>query len=354
MARNPTAAQRAALAALLEKYGPLIRDAFEAAIYRARARADIGGLIDALERGDVNGAVEMLRMDHGDFSALREAVRQTYMAAGEDVRYMLPRAIVATYGFDGSNQRARAWLEQHGAALVQGITEDSRTATQRAILDVLESRQERGLRSAALDITGRIAEVGPLKGQRVGGIIGLTSEMTDETINARAILSNPDRLREYFTIDRETGKLKPGRYKRIDKRFLRTVYSAWKNDRALTSAEIKRGMTQHKNKLLKVRGDMIAQHEAFQAQASSREEAMAQVLERPDVEDVTRRWQLGFPREHRQNHVALADKVISFNERFDLGNGITARCPHDEDLPISETGGCRCSCVYRVKLRRGV
>lgn len=351
MARNPTAAQRAALAALFEKYGPIIRAAFEDAMYRARGRVDVGGMIEAMERGDLFGAMEALRMAAGDFSALREAVRQTYFAAGEDVRTMLPRQIAATWGFDGYNQRAVAYVGQHGAALVQGIVDDTREATQKAILAVLEAPQERGLRSAALDITGRVAKAGALKGQRVGGIIGLTSEMTDEVIAARAMLSDPARLREYFVIGKD-GSIRP-RYARSDKRFLRTVVSAWKNGRALTADEIERGMTGHKNKLLRVRGDMIAQHEAFQAQAASREEAMAQVLERPDVEDVTRRWQLGFPREHRPNHVALADHVISFNDRFDLGNGITARCPHDDGLPASETLGCRCSISYRVKLKRG-
>jgi len=106
--------------------------------------------------------------------------------------------------------------------------------------------------------------------------------------------------------------------------------------------------------MLAYRGKKIAEDQAFRAQAESREEAMLQVIERPDVEDVTRKWQLGFPKEHRENHVALAGKVISLSERYDLGNGITARCPHDTDLPIGETAGCRCSAVYRVKLKRGV
>lgn len=349
MARNYTAAQRASLAALLNKYGPLIQKAFEEAFYKGRGRVDIRAVTDALERGALDEAVEMFRMEVGDFSALREAVRQTYFAAGDDVRGLLPRQIAAAWSFDGYNPRAVAYVDQHGANLVQGIVDDTRHATRRALLAVLEAPQDRSLRSAALDITGRLNRA---TGRREGGILGLTAEMTDEVLAARAMLSDPALLRQYFIIGRD-GSIKP-RYARSDKRFLRTVYSAWKSGRALTVAEIERGMDGHKNKLLKIRGDMIAQHEAFQAQAASREEAMTQVLERPDVEDVTRRWQLGFPREHRQNHVALAGQVISFSDRFDLGGGITARCPHDEDLPASEVLGCRCSSVYRVKLKRGV
>jgi len=340
MARNPTAAQKAALDALLKKFGPQIEKAFADAIYRARGRVNVGALIEAMERGDLYGAADMLRMEAGDFSALREAVRQTYFAAGEDVQGMLPGQIAAAWGFDGYNQRATAYIDQHGAALVQGIIDDTQAATQRALLDVLENPQERSLRSAALDITGRMAKTGTLKGQRVGGTLGLTSEQTGYVINARRDLVTLDS--RYFT-----RKLR-------DKRFDRTVAKAIREGTPLTQTQIDKITGRYKDKLLAYRGKLISENEAFTAQAASREEAMQQVLDRPDVEDVTRKWQLGFPREHRENHAALAGKRISFSERFDLGGGVVARCPHDPDLPIGETAFCRCSCVYRVKLRRGI
>jgi phage protein D len=120
----------------------------------------------------------------------------------------------------------------------------------------------------------------------------------------------------------------------------------------LTQAQIDKITGRYKDRLLAYRGKQVSENETFRAQAASREEAMMQVMERPDVETVTRKWQLGFPKEHRENHVALAGQRIDWTERFDLGNGITARCPHDPDLPIGESAGCKCSCVYRVKLRR--
>jgi hypothetical protein len=337
MPRNPTAAQRAALAALLDKYGPIIRTAFMDAVYLARARVDVGALIEALDRGALGEAAEMLRMEQGDFSALREAIRQTYFSAGSDVGSLLPRQIAAAWGFDGQNQRAQALLEANGAALVQGIVEDAQEAVRRALVNAIESPRTGGLRAAALDITGRMSRA---TGRREGGIVGLTSEMTDWVINARADLTNLDR--RYFT-----RKLR-------DRRFDRTVAAAIRDGRSLTQKQIDRITGRYKDRMLAYRGKKIAEDQAFRAQAESREEAMLQVIERPDVEDVTRKWQLGFPKEHRENHVALAGKVVSLGERYDLGNGITARCPHDADLPIGETAGCRCSAVYRVKLKRGV
>lgn len=349
MARNPTAAQRAALSAFLDAWEPRLRDAFITAVLRSRASVDFARLLDALERGRVDEATEMLRIRTDLLSPLREAARGAYMDGGEDASVTLPRQIAASFGFDGLNQRAVGFLERRGADLVQGLVDDSREAARSVLVSALEGDQNRSLRAVALDLVGRRQTAGPQRGQRVDGIVGLSSQMTDELIRARAILSNPDRLREYFIIDRENQKVKP-RYARSNLHFLRTVAKAVREGRGLTAEEIERGMNGHKSKLLKARGDLIARDQAFQAQAASREEAMLQVLERPDVEDVTRRWQLGFPREHRPHHVALAGQVISIRERFDLGNGILARCPHDSDLPASETLNCRCSCVYRVVL----
>ncbi len=349
MARNPTAAQRAALSAFLDAWEPRLREAFLQAIYRSRATVDLQQLIEALERGRVDEAAEMLRIRTDLMSPLREAARGAYMAGGEGAATILPRQIAASFGFDGFNQRAVGFLERRGGELIQGLEEDSREAARNVMVSALEGEQNRSLRAVALDLVGRRQAAGSLRGQRVDGIVGLSAEMTDELIRARAILSSPDRLREYFIVDRETGKAKP-RYARSNLHFLRTVATAVREGRGLTAEEIERGMNGHKSKLLKARGELIARDQAFKAQAESREEAMLQVLERSDVEDVTRRWQLGFPREHRPHHVALAGQVISIRERFDLGNGITARCPHDSDLPASETLNCRCSCVYRVVL----
>lgn len=51
----------------------------------------------------------------------------------------------------------------------------------------------------------------------------------------------------------------------------------------------------------------------------------------------------------RANHVALAErtaaKPIPFDASFELGNGLTARYPHDPLLPASEVVNCRCRAV---------
>ena len=50
----------------------------------------------------------------------------------------------------------------------------------------------------------------------------------------------------------------------------------------------------------------------------------------------------------RENHKVLNNKWIKINEKWDLGSGIYAECPHDPDLPASET--VRCSCLTNIQI----
>lgn len=337
MARNPTAAQRAAITEALAQFPAKIKAAFEDAIFRARAAVNVAALIEALERKDAAGAAAQIELTEAQLWRMAEEIRAVYLWSGDaQISAIAPAGFGgATWRFDGSNPVAQDWIARRGADLVQGIVEDTKAATRRAILDALENSQERSLRAAALDIVGRTNKI---TGRREGGILGLTAEQTDYVISARAELTRLDA--NYFTRARR------------DTRFDATVRRAIASGKALTQAEIDKITGRYKDRLLSYRGDLISQHETFAAQAAAREEAMRQTLLRNDVETVTKRWQLGFPKEHRANHVALKDTVIDFSERFDLGNGITAACPHDAALPVGETAWCRCSCVYRVKLRR--
>lgn len=337
MARNPTAAQLAAIKAALDQFPERVKAAFADAIFSARAAVDVAALVDALERGDAAGAVAQIELTESQLWRMAEEVRGVYLWSGDaQISAVAPAGFGgASWRFDGSNPIAQDWIATRGADLAQGIVADTKAATQRAILDVLESPMDRSLRAAALDIVGRTNKT---TGRREGGILGLTAEQTDYAISARAELTRLDP--HYFTRARR------------DKRYDAIVRKAIESGKALTQAEIDRITGRYKDRLLSYRGDLISQHETFAAQAAAREEAMRQTLLRNDVEAITKRWQLGFPKEHRANHVALKDTVVDFSERFDLGNGVTAACPHDAELPVGETAWCRCSCVYRVKLRK--
>lgn len=90
MARRPT--QRQLLAELLEKYGPEIAAAFRAAIDDLRAGADLQSIITALERGDIEGALQALHLDRAAYEPLEAKIREAYAAAGQQTARTLPSA----------------------------------------------------------------------------------------------------------------------------------------------------------------------------------------------------------------------------------------------------------------------
>ena len=334
MARGPTRTQIAAVDALLAARWPLIRAEFMAAVRRMRAGVDLSALVAAMERGDVGEALFLLRLRQGALSPMLESIRQTYVAGGGIGEIGQPGALAATFAFDGQNPRAQAWIASHAATLVQAAEADHIEAMRLALTDAMQGN--RPLRSAALDITGRM---NAMTGQRTGGIMGLTAQQTDWVINARADLHNLDA--RYFT-----------RALR-DRRFDAAVRAAIDAGRPIPQADIDRIVGRYKDRLLARRGEVIARNEAFTAQAAGRYEAMRQMLDRPDVETVTKKWQVGYPRKPRENHLILGGtRVERLDDPFQLGGGLTCQHPHDDSLPASERLNCRCSVVYRVRLRR--
>lgn len=338
-------AQKAAIQALVKQLEPSIAKSFSDAVYSARGRVNIAELIAAMQSGDLAAAQNMLTMTDADFAPVKEAIRGAYVQSGQSAAAILPRGIAAKWGFDSFDPRAVAFITEHGAALVQGIIADTQEATQAVLTRALT--EQRSLREAALDIVGRL---NTRTGKREGGILGLTSQMTDEITNARAILSDPNRLREYLVKDQVTGRWKT-KYARADQRFKNVVVKAINEGRGLTKAEIERGLELHKNKLLKVRGQMIARNEAFTAQATGRDLAMQQIKERPDIETVTVRWQHNLSQNPRDDHVAMDGTVIDLGQTFNFPDA-QMKHPHDPAGGASHSIGCRCIAVYRARAKR--
>lgn len=331
MARNPTAAQRAAIEAILAAYEPRVRDAFLASIYSARAAIDLPVLIEALERRDVARAIELLRINQALIFPLEEAVRGSYIAGAQAVLPVLPRMISATWAFEGRHPRAEAWISDKGAELVQGIGADLEPVRS-VILSGLD--ENRGAREVALDIAGRI---NPATGRREGGMLGLTTQQTDYVIRARQQLHDLDA--GYFTRQLR------------DRRFDGLVRKAIRDGKPLAQADIDRITGRYKDRLLKARGDLIARNETFTAQAAGRDEAYRQIAARADVETVTVRWQHSPQERGRPDHIAMDGKKITLGEAFEMPDFVKMKHPHDPAGGAKHSANCKCIAVYRVELR---
>ena len=333
MARTPTQAQIAAVEAILSGAEKQIQDAFLAAIYAARGRIDLGALIDALERRDIQAAIEMLRFDQSLLWPLEEAIRGTFLQGGAAVAGTLPAGLQGRFGFNGRHPRAEELIRQQGAALVQVMEAEQIDAMRVVLTDAVE--QSRPSRQVALDITGRMNKA---TGRREGGIVGLTSQQTDWIISARRELDGLDA--GYF-----------GRKLR-DKRYDKLVAAAIKIGKPLPVADVDRIASRYKDRMLDYRGKLIARNEAHQAQAQGRHEAYQQMLDGPDVERIEKKWIHGFSREPREDHRAMDGKTIRFGEDFIMSDGARMAYPHDPRGGARHNLSCRCTLFYRAVPRR--
>lgn len=328
-------AESARLRQALDRLEPALRDAFIRAVQDNASAVDLSELARLIEVGDVEGAARLVVPSEAQLFQVIEEVRSGVIEGGLLVQP--PALLRGSFAFNGRHQRAEQLVATQGAELVQGIQSETLAATRAAITAGLE--EGRGNRAVALEITGRRD---PATGQRTGGILGLTVEQTDAIMRARAILSDPDRLEEYFKADGAP------RYKLSDRRFDGLIRKAIAGKVRLTAADIDKIIEAHKSKSLKFRGALIAKNEAARAIAAGQYEAYAQMQEDPRIAYVSLTWSHGLSVEPRPDHVAMSGTVVRLGQSFVFPEGVAMKHPHDPLAPARHVLNCRCVAIYRA------
>lgn len=323
-------AQQRKIRLLLERLDPSVQEAFTVAIQAARRQVNITALIEALDRGDLGAAVRLLQLPQGVLFPLEEAIRQAYVEGGRMVAIAAPSALI---GFNGGTPRALSWLRELSSTRIQGIMADTMEATRSALIAGRE--QGMGSKAIARMITG--TRVGT---QRVGGILGLTTQQADSIMSGRAKLASgdPKLMREYLSL-----KLR-------DRRYDKAIKTAISEGRAITGPQLDKILEGHKSKALAYRGKLIAQNETFQALEAGRSEAIAQALENPDVEGASKRWQWNFSKDPRPEHQAMDGTVVEFADDFAFSDA-RMKHAHDPAGGAAHNLGCGCITIYRIRMR---
>lgn len=339
---------------MVEALEPDIRDAFLRAVRSMRQSAPVSVLSDLLEAGRIDDVIEVLGMDTARLSPLTEAVRAAFVAGGVQgaaevppialaIRPIItgsyaarPLSPVMRVSFDLLNPRAESWLREHSATLVTRIVEDQRTAIRQALTTGMHAG--RNPRQTALDIVGRVAE----GGRRSGGIVGLTSQQAQFVSNMRAELADPARMANYFTRERR------------DRRFDATVRKAMEAGRPLSQADIDKIAGRYADRLLQLRGEMIARTESLAAFHAAREEAFRQAIAAGNLqpEHVRKKWGAVGDKRTRHSHAELNGTEIGLDELFTSPTGARMRYPGDTENGAgpADVAGCRCSAIYRIDM----
>lgn len=340
---------RQTIAKIEKLHGPKIARAFAAAIADLKDSITIGRVVAALERGDINAAVQAMNINNAAFAKLRQAITEPYAATGEAViaagLARAPREIRAIVRWDITNPVAerslREWLGQH----ITQIAEDTRNAARSALAD----GYARGLgpRQIALDVVGRI---GP-NGRRVGGVLGLNGPQERTMATMRNALSDPAEYRKFFVIDQKTGRWK-NRWEGANHNATRTIRKAIQNGETLTPKQIERILAANESKMLNQRGTAIARTETANAVESARLDAFRMEVEAHNVPDryVIKEWRHGGGgKDPREGHMAMnGEQVTGMNTSFVLPDGTLMQGPHDPMAPAKHVINCTCSLLLSV------
>lgn len=333
MARRPNARRR--LEALADQFEPIIRASFLAAIADLASNAEIGRIIERLERGDINGALRALHVDPAAFRQFEEEIRRAYLAGGNAAADSLPQLRTPDGGrvvwrFDARFPVAENYLRDFSGRRITRMTEDMMLASRNVLAEGLaEGINPKRLTSRLVGVYDR------QRRERFGGILGLTSTQERAVSRARRSILAGDRafIAEYLNRDARDR----GPFGIFDKR-LREVM---RGERALSVAEVDQMMRGYESSLLRVRADTISRTEMLGALNHSNYAATEQMIAAGNInrQDVKKRWKATKDSRVRDSHSALDGETVGIDERF--SNGLLYPC--EPGGAPEETINCRCS-----------
>lgn len=334
------ATNRSIFEQLLDKYDQTLAEAFFQGIEAIKSQITLRVVVERLEKGDISGAVAAMHLEPEAFSALELALAEAYNSGGISFVDNLPRlkdtdGNRVIFRFGVRNPEGEAFLRDHSAQLVTRIVEDQRIGIRQALTEGLEAG--RNPRSTALDVIGRINRV---TGRREGGIIGLTAPQERFVSSARAELLSGDTalLRNYLTRQRR------------DKRFDRTVMAAIHEGKPIPAEMLTRIVGRYSDRLLELRGEMLARTETMTALGTARENAMRQQIDngKVAVQDVQKIWRSAGDGRVRHTHRVLNGNAVGIDDTFQSVSGARLRYPGDPQAPTNEIVGCRCHLEYKI------
>lgn len=330
------------LAEIKKQYGRRVANAFAASIDDITSKVVLNRLIEALDRGDIEAALDILNITPSMFASLRQEVAAAYNAAGQAVMSAIvvtaPRATKAVLRWDATDPIAERYLREVLGQRISGdITADTRQAVRTAMSEGFAKGQ--GPRQIALDVVGR---VGP-NGKRAGGILGLNSQQEQWVRNMRGYLQSGD-LKSVLRMSKR------------DRRFDKTIERLMREGKQPTAKQIEQWTGRYADRLLKLRGDTIGRTETAIAQERSRMDAFREALDQsglPDDYTVKKWFHGGGGMRPRETHVAENEDVVrGLNTPFTLVSGVQMQYPHEPNAPAEEVINCTCTYTIRIDWRR--
>ncbi|MFT6427983.1 MAG: hypothetical protein ACJAVC_001257 [Brevundimonas sp.] len=330
MARRPS--QKRLFRELAAKYGLEVAQAFMTAIRDLTRQVEIQKLLLALERRDLDAAMQALHIDRAAFQPLEAKLVEAFTAGGQGAVTSMPAAVSIGFRFDPGNQRAAAIIRETAATLITRLTQGEIDQARAFLADGMA--RGAGPRSVALDLVGRISRA---TGNREGGLIGLSGPYRDYVATARAELASTDPalLRNYLTRNQR------------DRRYDKAVARAIEAGKPVPPETARTAITRYSARLVRLRGEVIARTEGLPAIRAAKHEAFQQLVDdgRVEVMDIVRGWSTTEDGRQRDTHDAMnGQEVRGLDMPFTSPSGAQFRWPGDTSFgaPAAEVIACRC------------
>lgn len=330
MARRPS--QRRLFRELAAKYGLEVAQAFLAAVKDLTRQVEFQKLLLALERKDLQAAMDALHINRAAFLPLEAKLVEAFTAGGQGAVASMPASVTIGLRFDPGNQRAAAIIRETAGTLITRLTENEIEQARSFLAEGMA--RGTGPRAVALDLVGRISRA---TGQREGGLIGLSGPQRGFVEAARAELSSSDPalLRNYLT------------RKQRDRRYDKAVAKAIDTGQAMPAETARAAITRYSARLVRLRGETIARTEGLPAIRAAKHEAFQQLVDegRVDVMAIVRGWSTNQDGRQRDTHDAMkGQEVRGLDAPFTSPSGAQFKYPGDRSLgaPAKEVIDCRC------------
>ncbi|MBB4798011.1 hypothetical protein HNP32_001735 [Brevundimonas bullata] len=324
----------------MAKYGLEVAQAFMAAINDLRSNVELQKVIAALERGDLQGAMDALHLSRAAFAGLEAKITEAFIAGGQGAVASMPAAVSIGFRFDPGNQRAASWIRQFSGNLITGLVDGERQQAR----DFIADGMARGAhpRSVALELVGRISRA---TGQRTGGLIGLSAPQRAYVQAARIELASADRklLKHYLTRTRR------------DRRYDRTVLKAIREGKAIDRDTASLMVTRYSARLVQLRGEVIARTEGLPAIRAAKHEAYQQLVDdgRVAETDIERGWHTTQDGRQRDTHDAMGGQTVrGLSQPFQSPSGALLMFPGDTSLGAVAEEIVACRCDESISVRR--
>lgn len=312
------------------------------------ANVDWRRLLDNLESGNIDAAIDALNISPAAWSQYSAAVTETFAASGAAHAAQIKSAGIGSIGtrFNMTNPRAEQWIRENVGSSITFFNQEQIEVARETILSGYA--EGKGPRNIATDLAGRATGPG---GQRQGGVLGLDSQRADRLRKVTDGMATPEGVQN-LVIKHRNGNLSL-RY-RVNRATANRILDAYRKGEAVTAAQRTVSERQYKNALLRDRANTVAETETADAVLGARDEEIRQVVESEGYRDdqVVKTWRHGRGRTEnsRPEHVQMGGTtVVGIDATFDFPDGTRMRFAHDPAGGAKHNISCGCQTEYSIR-----